>query len=99
MDSVLLYFPYCIFYSQLALQIQHCAVKQSGKVCAIQMSESNFDLSVPPTFVRISPDPPEFRAGIVSELVCDSGSGNPSPVVEWYRNDELLPSIVAHNKT
>ena len=59
------------------------------------ISDSNYFSLDPPSSVRISPDPLEFQAGVAAELMCDSGSANPSPVVEWFRDDELLPSIVA----
>lgn len=55
---------------------------------------------VPPDRVTISVSPEKLSAGQTADFTCETGSGNPAPLITWRRitSSEILPSQDIYNK-
>ncbi|CDW53913.1 fn3 and C2-set 2 and I-set and Ig 2 domain contai ning protein [Trichuris trichiura] len=60
---------------------------------------ANLTVHFPPESVSVHVKPNVLRAGDIAQLICESGSGNPAPVITWWKGGDTLTGMDIHNKS
>uniref|UniRef100_A0A5S6QMZ9 Nephrin n=1 Tax=Trichuris muris TaxID=70415 RepID=A0A5S6QMZ9_TRIMR len=63
------------------------------------VATANLTVHFPPDSVSVNVKPNVLRAGDIAQLICESGSGNPAPVITWWKGGDSLAGMDVHNKS
>lgn len=76
-----------------------CKIKEAGSGTEVKSTAYTVTILIPPGPPVISPNHPIAREGEIFHLSCSSEGGSPDPVIEWYRDGELLEGKITYGGT
>ncbi|KRY23027.1 Nephrin, partial [Trichinella patagoniensis] len=59
----------------------------------------NLTVLFPPSSLSIHVKPDILKVGNIAQLTCETSSGNPAPVITWWRAGENVAGVDVHNKS
>ncbi|KRX94450.1 Nephrin, partial [Trichinella pseudospiralis] len=59
----------------------------------------NLTVLFPPSSLSIHVKPDILKVGNIAQLTCETSSGNPAPIITWWRAGENVAGVDVHNKS